>query len=603
MADPITAARTAVLDAERALENGNFEAASAAAEQAVALARLGNDQHLTGWALMILGRARGNAGRTQTAYEASLEACSLLGASGDITRQLWALNSCAVQLNTCGDRARAIELLHKGLALAQGPERSAIRCLLLANMGLFLSREAEHAEAIACYAEASVLARQTPQRRGQWVHAATEKARVHLQYASHLRSEGLHDESRAQLDAAVATLPPLDCRAWRSFSVLEFAGLRPRVQVLAELGRWVEARQATAAGLGYARQPGRGRAPLAYSLSAAALLFSACGQLPRAIRFEMRALAAFNAAGDVQEAGACLRRLAQLHAQSGNHHQALAYRKELKTAMSRQSRQGNALRSRLAAIERQAERRRYRANEALVHMQRLAVIGRLIAQTHHALNAPAERVLALARQAQAVSGGGAMLAEVKPVLDEISRKIDQAAALVNQLKLFSYRSTPQPMALSLREALRSAWQGLAPHLGAGARLAQLEVQDDAQHLRAWGDAQRLGIMLKLLLIELTQQTTSDDEPVMIRAFIEGGGADALVLRLQLAQRQGMPLRRPEPAQTQGTLGVMLCREIAGEMGGALDVRGPSAGALQRYQLRLPQQSSQAHALPHALVPR
>jgi tetratricopeptide (TPR) repeat protein len=603
--DLVTVALAAVQHAESTLEKGDFDTASVLAKQAVALARQGDDQHLIGWALLILGRAQGNAGHDELlAYGNVLEAYSLLGASGDITRQLWALNACAVRLNTCGDRARAIELLHKGLASAHGPDRSAIRCLLLTNLGLFLSREAEHAEALACYAEASMLARQSPQRRGQWVHAATEKARVHLQYANHLLSEGLHDEHRAQLDAAVAALAPLDCRAWRSFSLLEFNCLRPRVQVLAGLGRWVEARQAAAAGLGFGRRHGSGRAALAYGCSAVALLYAARGQLSRATRFEIRALGAFSAAGDVQEAGACLRRLAQLHAQTGDYNRALAYRKELKALISQQNRQSNALRSRLAAIERQAERQRYRANEALVHTQRLAVIGRLIAQTHHALSAPAERVLALARKAQALSGGGAVLAEVKPVLDEISRTIDQAGALVSQLKLFSYRSTPQPMALSLREALRSAWQGLAPHLGAGARLAQLEVQDDAQHLQAWGDAQRLGIMLKLLLIELTQQAAAHDEPVMIRAYIESGGTAGVVLHLQAPRRAGTPLPDAQPTQTPApalaTLGVTLCQEIAGEMGGALDVQTQlqtRAGALLRYQLRLPSASAQVHDLP------
>jgi C4-dicarboxylate-specific signal transduction histidine kinase len=330
-------------------------------------------------------------------------------------------------------------------------------------------------------------------------------------------------------------------------------------------------------------------------LHSVAALHRACGALHWAIRMERRALICWTSSNG-PEYRIQLMQLALDHAALGDHVSALACRKELALRMSRQNQQAAALRARLAAIEREAERRRYRANEERTHMQRLAVIGRLIAQTHHALNVPAEQALALAQRAS-MSGDDA--AELKPLLGELSRTIDQAATLVNQLKLFSYRSTPQPMALSVGEALQSAWRGLAPHRGADARLAQLSVQDDAQPLQAWCDAQRLGIMLKLLLIELTQPTDSNDEPVRIHAHIEGGDGADVVLRLQTPCRQGAPPSgaRSQPPPT--TLGVLLCQEIAGEMGGALDVKTRVAASLC-YQLRLPHERASVQHLSASL---
>jgi signal transduction histidine kinase len=553
-ADSVAAARTAVQHAESALEKGEFETASVLAQQALALARQGDDPHLIGWSLMVLGRAQSNAGRTQHAHDAALEAYSLLGASGDITRQLWSLNTRAVSLIRSGDQARAIEVLHKGLILAKGPDRSAIRCVLLSNLGQVLCEEAEFAEAVACYAEASALAKQSPQRRGQWEDCATELAFARLQYANYLASRGLHDECQAQLMAAAAELPPLDCRSWRTFSMLEFACLDSRVRVLVGLGRWAEARQAAAACLGFGRRPGSGELALVIGCSAAALVLGDSGHLARAIRFETRALSCVRT-DDFEWHPRILRRLAQLHAQSSDYHQALAYRKTLKALMSQQNRQGSALRSRLAAIERQAERRRYRENEQRVHMQRLAVIGRLIAQTHHALSTPAQQALALARRASAASGDAA---DIKLLMGELSRTIDRAAALVNQLKLFSYRSTPQPMALSLREALQSAWRGLEPHLDGRAARLQVE-EDEAQPPPIWCDAQRLGIVLKLLLIELMQQTLQDNAPVTVRAHIEHSG-DGAGVRLN-AGSAALP--------STPDLGMTLCKEIVAEMGGSL----------------------------------
>jgi tetratricopeptide (TPR) repeat protein len=586
-----------VQQAEQAAHRSEYGRALELSKLAESCARKHDDQHLLAYALLVCAGAEWDVGQTPSSYAHAIQAYSMFGSCGDTTRQLRALNLCAGALYVGGDRARSIKLFQQGVSFALGPDQVAIRAMMLRNLAEIFGEEAEYAEALACVTEAVALLREVPELRGQWVYFATEEAYIRVQYANDLKSRGLIQASLVQRQAAVEALPPLDYAAWRTFSRHEVHSLFGRVRVLAELKRFSEARHVAAISLVVGRRAGRRSFRLNTSLLAISVLCRACGAIRLAIRAERRALKNLEHMPRHPEIIAILHRLAQDYAQLGDYANAMAYRREIAGLATKQQRQAAALRSRLAAIERQAERQRYRANEALVHTQRLAVIGRLIAQTHHALSAPTERVLTLARKAQALSGRDAALVEVKPVLDQISRTINQAAALVNQLKLFSYRSTPQPMALSLSEALRSAWQGLAPHLGAGVRLAQLEVQDDAPHLQAWGDAQRLGIMLKLLLIELTQQATPDGNPLMIQAHIEdanaNANANAMVLRLRFAGQQRMALLGSEPAQAQATLGVVLCQEIASEMGGALDMHGANAGTPQRYQLRLPRAKLQA----------
>jgi C4-dicarboxylate-specific signal transduction histidine kinase len=318
--------------------------------------------------------------------------------------------------------------------------------------------------------------------------------------------------------------------------------------------------------------------------------------------------------GDESEPSRILQRLARLHAQAGAYDQALACGKELQARQSLQRLQANVLNCRLAAIERQADRRRYQAREALGHAQRIAVIGRLIAQTHHALSAPIERAHRLAAAALALASQSAPAPALGPALEELSQCIDRAAALASQLKLFSYRSMPQPMALSLRDALLDAWHGLAPHLGTSAQhLATLDVADPAG-VHAWADAQRLGIMLKVLLIELIKGAGwgaawgagSDAVPNAVRVRIEPGEASTALLHIEAGGRAPAHAQVPAPTDAQQastTLGVTLCMEIAGEMGGVLHAAHDvcdSGGGVLRYRLQLPDAQSLARELPPAL---
>jgi C4-dicarboxylate-specific signal transduction histidine kinase len=605
-ADPHAAVLGLLQQAELAQEQVQFAQVQALAERAVEAARELGDPHLLGWGLMLLGDAASILGRPVKAYAAASEAYDLLGTCGDVARQIAALETCSSVAYFCGDTARSIQLHRQALAAsAHRPDCAALRCKSLINLSLLLHQDAaEYAEGIQCCAEAAELAMQLPQDPGWRVTATTRQAYLHVKYADALADQGKHAEASAQLAQAAQVLPTQDPRSWRSFSFPERNALMFQVVVLAALGRWPMARLAAAATLHLSRLPASPYSVRIGGLESLYELHLRSGRLQRAMRYTARTLEVSRNAGEESEPTRCLQRLAKLHAQAGAYDQALACGKELQARQSLQSLQANVLHCRLAAIERQADRRRYQAREALGHAQRIAVIGRLIAQTHHALSAPIERAHSLAAAALALAGQPATAPSLGSTLEELSHCIDRAAALASQLKLFSYRSMPQPMALSLRDALLSAWHGLAPHLGTSAQhLATLDVADPAR-VHAWADAQRLGIMLKVLLIELTKGTGSEAAPNTVRARIERGEASTALLHIEAGGRAPAHAQAATDAQQASTtLGVTLCVEIAGEMGGALHAahdEHDGGSRVLRYRLQLPDAPSLARELPQAL---
>jgi tetratricopeptide (TPR) repeat protein len=545
---------------------------------AVALGRQCGDRALLGWALMEQGRLAYAVGRHLAAYTASSQACKLLAECNDVGRHAHALNTCALVYISGDDLASRVELLRKGLLLAGEPGHSVIRCKLLHNLAIALCENSEYTEAVECLSEAVDVAQRAGPALGPWEPmVASRLAFTHLQYADHLSRNGSADEAQVQLEAAAATLPSLSPECWRGADAESFTTLWPQIEVLARLEKWDLARRAAAACLRFARRSRQSLVNLGWALTGLSALYRRQGQYQRAIRSDHRALAIWRRANYQTEVIMCLGRLSDLHARSGAYHQAMALRKELAAHQSRRRREAGALRCRLAAIERQAERRRRHAQEAAMHAERLAIVGRLIAQTHHALSAPIAETCRLAAQTLACADSPAAL---RPLLDRISQTVDSAAGLVSQLKLFSYRSSPQPMALSLHKALLDAWQGLDMHIGSGR--GDLHVSGRTQ-LQVWGDAQRLGIMLKVLLIELTQQAAV----VVISAHIDAGAADTVVLHIEARGASAPPFTaQAAPA----SIGAALCMEIATEMHGELrSVRDD--GVMLCYRLCLPDAES------------
>ncbi len=573
-----SAALAAMEQAEQMRARGLLDQAGKLIASAIVLSRQGGDQRLLGWALMEQGRFAYAAGRHLDAYTASSQASKLLAECHDVGRQAHALNTCALVYISGDDLASRVELLRKALLLTVAPEHAVMRCRLLHNLGIALCENSEFTEAVECLSEAVDVARRAGPPVRLWeLLVASRLAFIHLQHADHLGRNGSADNARVQLEAAARTLPPLSAACWRGAYAESFTTLWPQIEVLAQLGRWDSARRAAAACLRFARRSRQGLVNLGWALTGLAALYRRQGQAQRSIRTDHRALAVWRRANYQTEVIMCLGRLADLHARSGAHTQALALRRELAAHQSRRRREAGALRCRLAAIERQAERRRRQAQEAMVHAERLAIVGRLIAQTHHALSAPIARTQDLTAQAAASALHPAAL---HPLLAGINQAIDSAAGLVSQLKLFSYRSSPQPMALSLHKALLDAWQGLDPHIGSGS--AELRVSGQTQ-LQVWGDAQRLGIMLKVLLIELVRPAAV----VVISAHIDAGAGDTVLLHIE-ARGASAPSFTAQAAPA--SIGAALCMEIAIEMHGELhSVRDD--GMRLCYRLCLPDAES------------
>jgi tetratricopeptide (TPR) repeat protein len=594
-ADAHAAASGLMQEVERLIQAGDRSLAAQRVSHAIAMARRCDDVALLGRSLISLGQLEYQASRHLTAYAAASEAFRLFGQCGDITLQLRALTLCTGVHAICGDTARSVELLRRGLAMTAGSIDPVNRCALLYNLAVHLGDCDEYREAIYCLSEAVETAEQSPQMRFAYAGFAAKLSATHLAYSKHLGRQGRHAEAQEQLKAAASRLPPLSQGPRQTLSRYDAYCFNAQATVFSELGQWNAARRAAAMGLRFGRQNAGNSLFLGWGFTVTARLHERQGLLKKSVHLENRALRLWrrvdNKAGIIEVLG----HLATLHAQMGDHGQALALHKELAAHHVRQRQEAGALRCRLAAIEREAERRRRQAREAQAHAQRLALIGRLIAQTHHALSVPITQARALTIRALASAHHRAALA---PLLAEINQTIDRAASLVSQLKLFSYRSSPQPMALSLHESLLDAWRGLDTHTGSSS--ADLRISGHTQ-LQVWGDAQRLGIMLKVLLIELTQQ--AGGAAVVIGARIAAGEAHTVLLHIEAcacSTPPGAAAAPPATAPATPSLGAAMCMEIAVEMQGELQPAG-NDDAVRRYRLRLPEPDAQVHPLPGYLA--
>jgi C4-dicarboxylate-specific signal transduction histidine kinase len=264
----------------------------------------------------------------------------------------------------------------------------------------------------------------------------------------------------------------------------------------------------------------------------------------------------------------------------------------------------HTLRVRLSVIQRESMRRSQLVRDAQSHENRLAVIGRLIAQTHHALHEPVVRVARLLAQAR---GDGDRLADAdatdadtdmfRRTLAATVEQIDAASVLISQLRLYSYRSASQASLVCLHSALREAWGGMVALMGSGNPSPPMCV-DGSSEARVWCDAQRLGIMLQVLFIELMRQPQMRDSGAAVRALVQPGGDSLVRVRIAWPAAQACSTENSLVAEEALPLGMLLCRNIVTEMHGRLHIMGDAAG-LSRFELELPQ----TDALPGPALPR
>ncbi len=586
--DDTTAAALAlsmVEAARRRQQAGDARRALELAPAAVALARRSGDAATLAEALIVLSTSEWSLGdRIEQACTHALEAVELTSEGrGGVPLQAAALANLARNISDAGDPGHAAGLFLRAVTLLKGiygDQPHGPLAFALSNMAVCLSRMRDYDEAAVALEESLAIWRRLPGSERNAVQAATNLASCSSERGQLMLAQGDAAGARALFERALAQLPPMDLSAWRSYTMGESTALGARATVQVYAGRTQDARQTIATLLRLARSR---RSPTLFMLAlhAQAALREALGEWSRALHHGRAALAYAErnfATFELDE----LELLASLSARSGDPVQALQYHRRWAALHARETSEGVALQGRLAALARRTERRRLAAREAMVHTERLALIGRLIAQTHHALQAPIDAVLrqCLLAQRQVVDAPAALAQTLAGVV----REVDRAGALTRQLKLFSYRSSPRPMALSLREAVAQAHAHVLSHLGGdGARLVRLRL-DVPLPAQAWADPQRLGILLAVLWIELL------------------GGSMGLPCELSVSlrprgARPGIGLQidgpRPEPAggasggASGGAIGIALCREIAREMNGTLLQRSSGDGDGRRFELRLP----------------
>jgi tetratricopeptide (TPR) repeat protein len=540
-------------------------------ERVVAWARRNSDLELLGRGLLMRGVAHYVQDRNLEAALDLQEAARLCKAQAASEHQAEALNFSAGLAHRCGDTIRSVALNRAALAcLPQLPEMAQRRIHILLGLSLTLQEQAgEYVEAAHCCSEALALVESDPEAPPLVLFRARALlAFVNAMHADSLAAVGQQAEARRLLDAAAAVAPALSDLSASDPPQLQAFALSWMLPVLALLGRRTEARRAAALALSLMRRATL--APVRINvLEYLAAMHRIQGAFTQSLRQEIRLLGHLQARGMAAQITRCQLRMARLLALQGRYEEALHIFGTHRQQCSQHELTERLLRCRVAAVERQAERRHQQALEIQAHGARLAVVGRLIAHTHHALNAP----LSLAHQYLAAPPGNPQ--ELQQRMVEVNRCIDRAAALVTQLKLFSYRAVPQQMALSLHDALHEAQQGLLAQ-GHGTELV-VSFAGDAQ-LLAWADPQRLGILLKVLLLELMQRYGSARVQADVQVL---DGQIALSVHAQASQQAPVLLPTP-PAGPQApsslSLGLSLCGEIALEMGGSFQVHDGSEQA-------------------------
>jgi tetratricopeptide (TPR) repeat protein len=563
--------------AEALLDDGNVADARALAEQVVARAGAPEDTPLRARALLVCGSASYEDAQYEPAYLSASEAYALLLAGDDVIRALEAVGTLAAVYCETGEFDRAVEAAKSGIELSVSRGAPEMTMRLLHSLGQVLHRGGEYPEAIRCLDEAIALYDQLlPAARNQRVRYTTELAFVHHAYGEHLAGHGqtaLADEHFLKARAALST-PPANAPAGHTMD--DIRSLEARVHLQATWHDWQAARQSAALFLRLARRRQSPRRTLAAAMSALSTLYRARGDIARAIRHQRRSLDILRELGLTTAVKESVQRLAALHAERGAYAEALEWHKQAARLQATETGRNNALRCRLAALERQSKRRGAMAREQLLHSRRMMVIGRLIARIHHAMLRPLQRAHERIGEVARSIEGGQGPSRVVELLREAGVELDQAAALTRQLKLFSYRSAPQVSVLSLEEALRSAWDGL--RLFDRPQNWSLSVTHDANGAEVLGDAQRLGILLTILLIELAPQGAGPSGRVICAAVEHHSGSAAVAMTIGVSGDQEVA---GEPS-----LGLALCAEIAQEMEGRLDCEYDGTW-VRGYRLTLP----------------
>lgn len=518
------------------------------------------------------------------AYESALAASQRLAKGSDVSRQARALNYCFIVCIETGDLVRAMQYADRALAMAALHDLTALRATVLHNQAVVFEMIEDECRALDCLDRAARLYDQVAAGEPGAFFARVNAAGIHLQRMERAQREGaMPDEVDAHRALAQQVLPALLAGA-------DLAAVQRWLAIQVRLGNLVAARQAASLCLQRARRRASRQRDRTLAMMALADLHQGMGHHDRAALCLRRAVDKLRAAHNQSHLAGVEHRLAGLYAALGAHAQALQWERQAQRDSLQMSAERRQLRWSFAEADREARSRRSLAGEMQHHAQRLDLIGRLIAEIDHALAEP----LAVVRErlrpwdpamSAASPDADAVLppqTELTQRLCEVIDQVDAASALVGQLKIFSYRASPQPSEVNLPRELAQAWSDTALWRRGRNPPLQIELGPAAiVHV----DARRLAVLLRILLIELARATQGHGAAARIELHPSG-------CELHLRSRAQV---QPEIASASLTkspealsVGVMLCEEIAHEIGGAL-WQGPAEGGSAQvlYRLSLP----------------
>jgi len=580
---PPTAELQRVIDALPTLEAAEDPARHRGLlEQAAALAAgEGVDGHTLGRIQLLMARLHAQLGEYELAYARALSASEKLERAGDTARASSAASTCISICIETGDFSRALEHLRQTQAGARARGDLELLVRLLFNQACTFLCVDEFDAAAQCCEEvlrvAAEIAKETSKEtlkekstdavRSQ-VATTAESARAALGFSrtyladAHER-RGRLAEAKAERRRAAEALPQASDRS-------PLASLHMVIYARSRLGDLEGARHTAAIFLRRVRQLPRAPRWMAQVWLTMGVYYQHAGKPGRAAaRFE-RAIRAMRSIRHDGELPNTMQMLANAHAANGRHADALRWLRQAHAARRFTQPEQERLHYRMAALERDAEERRLERETALLHAQRLAVVGRLMAQIYHSLGAP----LVAARQALSLCITQATHlppAELSAALRGVVAHIDEATALTRQLRMFSYRAAPQAMVLDLPLALQEAWNGMA--IGRSGPREPLALHGVAPP-QVRGDAQRLAVLLRILLIEIERLGGPQAPQVML-------SMNGSAVRVLFAS----PAREAD-ASAVGGVGFTLCEEIAREMQGGLWRMDAPLGEL-RVALELP----------------
>lgn len=492
----------------------------------------------------------------------SIEAGELFERIGDT---LGVLRAALFRVWVCvetGDTTRALDLTRRLLVPArEGGHVRVATWLLTAQAFAFCALE-EYGAAARCAEESLRIGAGRPGSRNDHEHTLALLAAIHVHQADALFRDQRPADAQAQLQQARDTLPKMAPGTRASV-------LRMTLFALSCLGDTHGARPV--AGQFIREMRGMRGAPYwrIQSNLTMGLYYLSAGCPGKAARRLQKAIELMEAVGRIRQLPVAMRALAEAHASLGQHGQALNCLRETQSLITRKQPEAARLHGRMIALQRDVEWRRAERETVRLHTQRLAVVGRLMAQIYLSLEAPLV----------AVNG------TISQCLDEIERlepedladklrgvvsRIDEASSLARQLKMFSYRAAPQSMVLDLQAALREAWQGMGT--GRETPLPPLTVAGTPPP-QVRGDVQRLAVLLRILLIEIERMAGQCSPRATFSVQSDAVRVEFACVRHAAAVSRSLGV------------GFTLCEEIAREMQGALrQTDGPGGEMLISLEL-------------------